>query len=185
MMSDHYSTQELINQIESKDRKFRTTQAFFMLMLLATLIAVIFVQFRTLDTVRQQLTSSKATAVEATKQGDEQRKTIIRRLDCMTAFFSQTDRQNLTIKDVDKCSISSDGSPEKFFAPANGSSSQVNTDGSTTTTTTKTPGNPGATNPKPATNPQPTSSPVIVEPRPPVEVLGVPVCLPFTEVCAR
>jgi hypothetical protein len=143
-MSDHASTQELINQIESRDRKFRTTQSFFMFMLLATLIGIIFVQFRTLESVHQQLITSKATAQQATKQADSQRTTIIRRLDCMTAFFSQIDRQNLTIKDVDKCSISTDGNPEKFFAPANGSSTQKNTDGSTTTTTTNTPGNPGA-----------------------------------------
>lgn len=181
-MSDHTSTQELISRIESKDRKFRTAQALFMAMLLATLIGIIFVQFRTLDTVHQQLTTSKATAAEATRQGDDQRKTIIRRLDCMTAFFSQPDRQNLTIKDVDKCSISAGGSAEQFFAPANGTSTQQNTDGSTTTTTTSTPGNPGATNPTP---PAPSATPTPAPQPEPLKVLGVPVCVPFTGACVR
>lgn len=124
-MSDHVSTQELINRIESKDRRFRTAQAVFLILLLSLLIGVIFVQFRTLDTVRQQLVASKAAVKENSKQSDKQREVIVRRLDCMVAFFSQTDRQNLSIQDIEKCSLSKDDELNKFFAPPNNTTSST------------------------------------------------------------
>lgn len=186
-MSDHASTQDLIHRIESKDRKFRTAQSLFMIMLLAVLSGIIFVQFRTLDTVRQQLVASKATATETSKQSKAQRDTIIRRLDCVVAFFAQPDRTNLVISDIDKCSLNPSDNPTKFFAPANNTTSTTNTNGdgskTTTTTTQTTPGNPGATSPQ--TTQTPVKTPPIVEPRPPVTVIGVPLCIPFTGVCVR
>lgn len=191
-MSDHLSTQELINRIESKDRRFRTAQAIFLILLLSLLIGVVFVQFRTLDTVRQQLVASKAQADENSKQSDKQREVIVRRLDCMVAFFSQPDRTTIRIADIEKCSLEKDD-PAQFFAPVNGTSSTTTTNGdgsnTTTTTTNDTPGNPGATpstTPPQSTNtPTPVPQPPVVEPRPPVEVLGLPVCVPFTGVCLR
>jgi hypothetical protein len=183
----HERTQELIHKIESKDRRFRTAQSVFMIALMITLIAVIAIQFRTLETVKQQLAVQKATTAETTKQSDQQRKIIIRRLDCMVAFFSQKDRTNLSIQDIDKCSINRDGDINQFFAPANGTSSSTSTNGdgskTTTTTTNSTPGNPGANSQTPPA--QPVPQPPVVEPRPPAQVLGVPVCVPFTNVCVR
>lgn len=114
-MSDHLSTQELIHKIESKDRKFRLAQSVFMVLLLATLTGVIFVQFRTLDAVREQLISQKATSEERSTQNKELQDKIIRRLDCMVVFFSQPDRSGLTIENINECSLNRDGNIEQFF----------------------------------------------------------------------
>lgn len=183
-MSDHLSTQELINRIESKDRKFRTAQAIFTLLLFVALVGVIFLQFRTLNNVREQLNTSKATAAETAKQSDLQREKIIRRLDCMVAFFSQKDRTNLSISNIDKCSLDRNGNLNDFFivpggtinAPANG----------TTPTTSSQPSQQQSTTaPKTPDTSPPVTSPRLIEPRPPVEILGVPICVPFTGICIR
>jgi hypothetical protein len=187
-MSDHASTQELINSIEKKDKSFRLAQSIFLTLLLVLLVGIVFVQFRTLDTVRQQLVASKATATETTNQSNQQRDTIIRRLDCVVAFLNQPNRTALVISDIDKCSLNTADSPTKFFAPADGTSTSTNTngDGSTTTTTTtnNTPGNPDLNHPQPVIQ-QPLTPPTTVEPKPPLRVIGVPICVPFTEVCVR
>jgi hypothetical protein len=188
-MSDHASTQDLIHRIESKDRKFRTAQALFMIMLLAVLTGIIFVQFRTLDTVKQQLVASKATAAETTKQSDDQRDKIIRRLDCMVAFFSQTDRTNLSIADIDKCSLNRDSNVQQFFSQPESTPSakspNINqpSSGSTNNGATTNDGTPATVPSNQAPTPVPT--PVTVQPTPPLKVLGVPICIPFTEVCVR
>lgn len=188
-MSDHKSTQDLIGQIELKDRRFRLAQAVFMLATLLALIAVISAQQRTLDGVKQQLTEQKNIATAADKRSSDQQQTILRRLDCMTVFFSQTDRTNLTIKNIDKCTLDRAGDLQKFFTQ--------DASGTPTTTKTQQPSDlPQAGSP--ATTPQPVqinpNSPGLtpigptVPPTPdpdPIRILGIPVCLPFTNVCAR
>lgn len=186
-MSDHLSTQQLIERIESKDRKFRTAQGLFTLLLFTALLGVIFLQFRTLSNVQEQLITSKATAAETAKQSDEQRDKIIRRLDCMVAFFSQTDRQNLTIADIEKCSLNRDDNIQQFFQQPEPSPSEQSpninqpSSGSTDNGATT---NDGTKPEVPSVKP-PTTVPVPEEPHPPFEVLGVPVCIPFTGVCVR
>ena len=120
-MSDHLSTQELINRIETKDRRFRVAQSVFLTLLLMFLSGIVFVQFRTLNTVREQLVSSKATALETSKQSDEQRDLIIRRLDCMVAFLSVEDRTGLTLADIDNCSKAESDNLDEFFKTDNSS----------------------------------------------------------------
>jgi hypothetical protein len=183
-MSDHASTQELINKIESKDRRFRTAQAAFMLLLLAALVGIVFVQFRTLESVHQQLVVSRTVAAETKSQSNAQNAIIIHRLDCMTAFFSVPNRTNLTISDVEKCSISGND-PQQYFTPNNGTTTQKNTDGSTTTTTNDTPGNPGSSTGPTSQAPQNQAPTVPPVQKSPVRVFGIPVCIPFTGVCVR
>lgn len=183
-MSDHESTQQLINKIESKDRRFRTAQAVFMILLLSVVLGIVYVQFRTLESVHQQLVVSRMVASETKSQSNAQNATIIHRLDCMTAFFSIPNRTNLTISDVEKCSISSNN-PEQYFTPNNGTTTQKNTDGSTTTTTNNTPGNPGSSTQPTSQAPQNQAPVVVPTQKPPVRIIGIPVCIPFTSVCAR
>lgn len=110
------STDDLIAQIERKDRRFRIAQALFMASTLIALIVVISAQQRTLSAIKDQLFQAKMTAQQASKQSDDQRDKIIRRLDCIVVFFGQDNRTDLTIDDIDRCSLNRDQSVQQFFS---------------------------------------------------------------------
>ena len=111
----HSRTQQLIKDIEQKDRRFRTAQSVFTIIILLVLVGIITAQYRTLAGVREQLTQAKTIAAAADNKSKEQQTTILRRLDCMTVFFSQRDRTNLTIENIDQCTLNRDGDLQKFF----------------------------------------------------------------------
>ena len=178
-MSDHLSTQELINRIESKDRKFRLAQSVFMILLLATLTGVIFVQFRTLNAVKEQLIVQKATSEERSSQNRELQDKIIRRLDCMVQFFSQPDRSNLTIENINQCSLNRNEDVQQFFQQPESTPSQKPNTVNPTAQPEET------TMPEPSEPPAISNNPVPIEPRPPKRILGIPLCVPFTESCLR
>lgn len=174
------STDELIAQIENKDRRFRLAQTVFMVSTLIALVVVISAQQRTLNSVKEQLVQAKVTAAAQAKQSDDQRDKIIRRLDCIVVFFTLPNRQAVTIDDIDKCSLNRDASIQQFFAqPENNTADQPpNLTPSTGQATPST--SPPATTAAPIIPQQ-----VVPTPVPPKEVLGVPLCLPFTSRCIR
>lgn len=127
---DGISTEELIAQIERKDRIFRMAQTLFMVATFVALVVVIGFQNRTLNGVQEQIEDAKNTALAQSKQRDESDNKIIRRLDCMVVFFSQRDRNNLTIQNIEECTLDRDGDIQRFFtSDPNG--------GQTTTTPTE------------------------------------------------
>lgn len=178
------STDELIAQIEHKDRRFRLAQTLFMVSTLLALVIVISAQQRTLDSVKDQLVQAKGTAASQAKQSDDQRDKIIRRLDCIVVFFTQPNRTEVTIADIDKCALNRDKNVDQFFqqpesTPADRPPDLTNGAGSASPDQT----------PQAIGNPQPTpiipQQPVPTPERPPVEILGIPACLPFTGICVR
>jgi hypothetical protein len=179
------NTDELIAQIEHKDRRFRVAQALFMSATLVALIIVISAQQRTLDSVKAQLVEQKSIAEAAAQQSDDQRDKIIRRLDCIVVFFTNPDRADLTIDDIDKCTLNRDESVQQFFQLPEPTESETPPD-LTPSSGDPDPGAPQPTTPKPENPPQPIVPPVLPpSERPPIEVLGIPVCVPFTNVCIR
>lgn len=109
------TTDQLIEQIETKDRRFRLAQTVFMVSTFIALAIVIFIQNQTLHGVQDQLTQAKEVAAEQSKQSDKSDEKIIRRLDCMTVFFSQRNRTNLTIDNIDRCTLNREGNLQEFF----------------------------------------------------------------------
>lgn len=109
------STDKLIHAIEVKDRRFRLFQTLFMVGTFLALIFIISAQQRTLNGVEEQLTQAKQIASDNSKQSKDQQDTILRRLDCMSVFFSQRDRTNLSIENIDKCTLNRDGNLQQFF----------------------------------------------------------------------
>lgn len=116
------STEEIIHQIESRDRKYRAWQRVSGAALLLGVLLIIGLQAstiqkqnRTLTAVGKQLSQQKSTTEALATQSNEQRDKIIRRLDCMTAFFSQKNRASLVITDVDKCALDRDTPIDHFF----------------------------------------------------------------------
>lgn len=184
------STDDLISQIEHKDRRFRLAQTIFMISTLLALVIVISAQQRTLDGVKDQLAQAKSTAETQAKQSDEQRDKIIRRLDCMVVFFTQADRTNLTIENIEKCSLNRDENIDQFFKQPESSPAEnppnLTPGSSPTPGPTAQPNQPQTINPNsPGLTPFIPQQPVPTPDPPPFEVLGIPACIPFTGVCVR
>lgn len=102
------TTEQLLAQIETKDRKFRFAQALFMVSTLIALIIVVAFQLQTLGGIEK----GQEEYVINSKESDDK---ILRRLDCMTVFFSQKDRTNLTIQNIDRCTLERNGDIQRFF----------------------------------------------------------------------
>lgn len=177
------TTDKLIHAIEHKDRRFRLFQTIFMVGTFLALIIIIGGQQNTLDGIRAQQTEAKDQAKAQDKQSNELGARIERRLDCMVVFFSQKERTNLSIENIDKCTLNRDGDIQRFF--------RDDPDRGTVTTPTEQP-----SSLTPSTAPQtgdsaaeePIEQPPVVEPRPPVVIdlpllPSIPVCVPFTGIC--
>lgn len=167
-MSNHASTQQLITSIEKKDRLFRTAQTVFMALLIITLIGVIFLQSRTLNAVQQQLLQQKDTVAEIKKDNGNQLDRLNRHLDCIVVYFQQANRAQLKIDDINKCTLSNGASVQQFFSQPAGSA-----------------GRPKSTATTPVSNqtslPARTPAPAIT--RAPKTIFGMPLCIPFIQVC--
>lgn len=109
------STDELIGQIERKDRVFRVAQTIFMVSTLVALLIVISAQQRTLNSIQNQVEDAKRVAQAQSDQSDNLQTTILRRLDCLAVYFSQRNRTDLTIEDIDKCTLNRNGTAQQFF----------------------------------------------------------------------
>ena len=171
-MSDHASTQEIIYNIEKKDKRFRLFQTMFMVGTFVALIFIIGAQQRTLSNVEIQVSQQQETANDASKERTAQLEAITRRLDCMVVFFSTPDREGLTIDNVENCSLNRDPDLNKFFQnePDNTSENPPNLTDSAPTATQE---NVEAQQEE-ETQPAPEKQ---------VYILGIPVCIPFTGVC--
>jgi hypothetical protein len=108
-------TTALIKAIEHKDRRFRLFQLLFMLSTFIALIIIISAQQRTLNGVERQLKEARESSKQQADQSTKATDIILRRLDCMTVFFSQRDRTNLTIENVDRCTLNRSGDIQQFF----------------------------------------------------------------------
>lgn len=175
------STDKLIHAIEHKDRRFRLFQTIFMVGTFMALILIIGAQQRTLDGVEEQLSQAKTVAAEQAKRANESDEKIERRLDCMVVFFTQKDRENLSITNIDECTLDKGGDLQQFF--------RTNEQGQTETTPTEQPpnltpstppaqdgsaGNGNGQNPNPPQKPLEIDLPLL----PPI-----PVCVPVVNLC--
>lgn len=114
------NTETLLAAIEHKDRRFRVFQTLFMVGTFIALIFIISAQQRTLSSVQQQLVEARKVAESQSKQTDDSQATILRRLDCLAVYFSQRNRTDLTIQDIDKCTLNRNGTAQQFFTQKSG-----------------------------------------------------------------
>lgn len=183
---ENATAEELIRAIERKDRRFRLFQTLFMVSTFIALIFIISAQQRTLDGVQQQVAEDQRIAAETRKERTEQLNDITRRLNCMVVFFSTPDRTNLTIENVNNCTLNRDENLNKFFQdePTNSSENPPNLTGDASN-------NPGTEAPVPeqpvVDNPNSETPPA--EERPPVTIqtpiIDIPLCVPLIGVCVR
>lgn len=160
------STRTLIAAIERKDRRFRLFQTLFMVGTFLALIIIIGAQQRTLGELQDSQKQAEKVAVETAKRSKDQQDTILRRLDCMSVFFSQKDRTNLTIDNIDRCTLEREGSLQQFFIQKPGEQPET-TKEPQNLTPSPAPREQG-TPPQESTPIPPTDEPQVIEPRPPL-----------------
>lgn len=186
------TTEELLDEFRAKDRKYRRALVVFMFAVLMVLAVVIGVQLWTNakidrqlalqgELLRQQnklLTAQKENTEATNANTNAQLAKISKQIDCIAQFFATANRQDAVITDLKQCRIIlADGTI---------------TDGTSFTTE-------GNSSPGPSSQPDRVPSNGqqsggggsggggggTDQPADPVEVLGVPVCLPLTNVCVR
>lgn len=183
------TTESLIAAIERKDRRFRVFQTLFMVGTFVALIFIISAQQRTLSGVEEQLKQAKEVAQEEAKRSTDQQDTVLRRLDCMSVFFSQTNRTNLSIENIDRCTLSREGNLQEFFTQEPGQAPETTKEQQNSNLA------PSTTAPQTVVpNPDPSNEEVEdeeqVEPRPPA-TLNVPLlelpstCVPLLNLCVE
>lgn len=97
--------EQLIRDIEKKDRRFRIAQAVFNTVLLASAIITMILAYTILQNVQQQQ-HQLATAVEDLKQANAaQLKKANDHIDCIALFFAQSDRIYKTLNLTQRCDI--------------------------------------------------------------------------------
>lgn len=170
----HATTQKLIADIEAKDRRFRTAQAIFMVLIMLAISALLMFQYIQLSDANDTQDAQTKSVLAIEKHNDEQLQKQTRYIQCIAQFFARNDRATLVLKDLDQCNIQSDGItvPGVDLTP---------TQAISTTNPQLSTGNPAG-----AGSIQP---PVVVTPLPtppssePVQILGISVCIPFTHLC--
>lgn len=119
MDDGHITTQELIAQLEAKDRHFRAASVLFGMLLIAAVVTLLFVGLSTLRGVRSQLTEQKslldsqqqilARIQESNTQRTAQINDLQNHIDCIVELFRQPNHNNLTITDLQSCQLTSTG----------------------------------------------------------------------------
>lgn len=179
---------ELLQTIQHRDRRFRLAQTIFMsivaLVLCGVLIAL-YAQNQSLSAQAndraknvQKLLDAQERTIAAQKEEIE---TTNRYIQCIAQFFATTDRANRFLTDLDACNIQQNGqrvggvnlTPTQEQAPAITNNTTNNTTNNNRGSSSGSSGSGGDGN-----NGGNAQSD-------PVKVLGIPVCVPLTNVCVR
>jgi hypothetical protein len=182
---DHY---DLLHRIEKNDRRFRLAQSVFMTIIGLILVGLVAAQFVVINNFQSQ-SSERAKSLKVLQEsnqrlGEENKglnQQTNRYIQCIARFFATTDRQTRVLTDLDKCTYEQNGQavPGVDIHPT---TEGPNTQGPQNTAPfTENEGTPGEAPVQPS---QPTTPQQPAE-RPPARVLGIPVCIPFTNVCVR
>lgn len=115
MDDGHITTQELIAQLEAKDRHFRAASVLFGVLLIAAVVTLLFIGLNTLQGVRSQLSEQRklldsqqqilAKIQDSSKQRTAQINDLQNHIDCIVELFRQPNHTNLTITDVQSCQL--------------------------------------------------------------------------------
>ncbi len=175
-MSGDETSAEVIRKIQSRDSKYRAFFVFLMLGVLVALFAVIFLQAQALQEFRNQSAARGAGLKTLSEQNLDAAGRTNSYLQCLARYFAETDRAELQLTDLDACSYERGGNavPGVDVTPTGTASGDRTTAPS------------GSTQQTPTTPAPQQETPATAPPEPdPVQVLGVPVCIPFTGVCLR
>jgi hypothetical protein len=116
--------EELIAKYKRQDRLYKVTQAGFFAATLVTLGVILAITLNTLNQVKSQQGAQVALSEEIKRTAEEQDKVrqaqldmLIRRLNCIVVFFQKTNRAELTIADIDKCTLNTQEPAQQSYEP--------------------------------------------------------------------
>ncbi len=104
-MSDHLSTQQLINRIESADRKYRRSTTVLLIVIGVAIALSIFLQYQALEQFKNQSAERSADSKvlqESIKRETEKTNQVLR---CIAAYFANPNRADTVIQNIDQCNI--------------------------------------------------------------------------------
>lgn len=89
----------------------RNSATFGVIVIVISLLLILFLNALTLSQLKQQLENQQHITEQIKNNGDQRAEQIAqlnRHLDCIVEFFARPDRQNLTIQDINDCTLSTD-----------------------------------------------------------------------------
>lgn len=179
----HASTQRLIANIEKKDRRFRVAQAIFMALVALAMIVLLLLNYVQLiqknHLLGQQgalLQQQKDSTEELKRNTNDRLDKVDNHIDCIAKFFAQSNRAELSIADLQSCSITTTSTLTPGYTPVDKSDPEYPGDPySSPTTTNSTNQQQNQQTQTTAQTPEPTHNPY--------QVFGVPVCTPLVKLC--
>lgn len=176
---DHY---DLLHKIERNDRHFRMAQSIFMTLIGLILVGLIAAQFVVINNFQSQ-SAERAKSLKALQQSNnelaESNKHLSeqsnRYIQCIAQFFASEDRQNRVLEDLDSCIYTDSGETVPGVIIPQTSSNSADTGAVQGDNSSD-----SGTNPSKNGNAQGGQ-----EQRPPQHFVGIPLCVPFTDVCVR
>lgn len=180
---------ELLQTIQHRDRRFRLAQTVFMSIVALVLCGVLVALYTQNQSLRDQANdrSEKTRQLLAAQERtiSEQKKeieTTNRYIQCIAQFFATTDRATRFLTDLDACSIQQNGQQVGGvnLTPTQQQQAPAITNNTTNNTTNNNPGNSSGSGGNGGGDGNDGNNQ-----RDPVRVLGIPVCVPLTNVCVR
>lgn len=185
------SIEDLIRTIERKDRRFRVAQALFLAIIALAVAGVLLAQFHTISEFRHSSEQQSDTILQLQREAKESDKRAADHLACIARFFANPDRQDTVITDIDKCFIEQRAGETDNTSADNGSPPILQPQPSNNTPPAASNEPPVASQPSPSPSPQPgppqqpPNQPDPPTERPPLEIIGIPVCVPIIDLCVR
>ncbi len=166
----------LLRAIRRRDLIYRLLQGAMIVIVVGGFLITSLVQgqanTRVLAGLRQQNRQLQIAVNDLKADANEKLDRQTKHLQCIAQFFAQPDRQDRVIEDLNDCLISA--------APSTSQPSFAQTPGQQS----RSPSTPGESPPKSS----PASPPAVPPLQPatnPIELLGLPLCIPILDVCAE
>lgn len=179
--ADDQAIRALIANVEAKDKRFRIFQGLFMGIVSILLIVLVGAQFFVIKQFQDQSAQRAAGIKKIAQTAQHNTELSNQYLQCIARFFATTDRQSRILTDLDNCVYEQNGAviPGLDSNPTGNRAAQE--------PVTINPNGPGLTQQSPSNTQQGDNSGNggNSSENPPVEILGIPVCVPFTNVCVR
>lgn len=104
-MSDHLTTQQLIQKIESADRKYRRSSTILLIIIDVAIAATLILQYQALEQFKTQSAERGAGLKALSEEQKAESEKTNRYLQCIARYFADPNRSETIIADIESCSI--------------------------------------------------------------------------------
>lgn len=104
-MSDHLTTQQLIEKIESADRKYRRSTTVLLILIGVAIAVMLFLQFQALEQFKAQSKDRGDAIKELQEENKQESEKTNRYLQCIARYFADPNRRETVIQNIEVCNI--------------------------------------------------------------------------------